>query len=293
VLGAAGLLASIGFAVDWLDRRGVSALSVGKFTLASFSLLAAVFCHSVARAAGRGRIYRRLWWLLLAATVLICVLVTGSRTGLVLVIGLLGFGLIKGRVIRLRAVVASALTVVALVAVLVPVAASMVASRAFLQTRIETAAAFVKGEGRTDRSLLARQRDYGLAREALASSPVFGVSPGHLYPPSVSGLAPRRVLDTPLVTPAKFGIAGMALLVVALALLYRSVSALRRLGAGEEPRLAVRVYALVFSVALPFGAFLEDGGFAVAILLLVAACGAEAREGSRVLPSIGPAGGTV
>ena len=43
LLGAVGVIAALGFAVDWIGRRGVSSLAVGKFSLSSFALIAAVF----------------------------------------------------------------------------------------------------------------------------------------------------------------------------------------------------------------------------------------------------------
>ena len=133
---AVGTVAALGFVIDWLGRRGVSDVGLGKFSLSSFALIAAVFSFAIVHATrGPGR--RR--WFALAAFTLVAVLVSGARTGVLLLAGFLGMasGPRKLRV-PLPWVLGVLATLMLLAFVVTPLIASRVSNDpTFLSQRVE------------------------------------------------------------------------------------------------------------------------------------------------------------
>ena len=105
-----------------------------------------------------------------------------------------------------------------------------------------------------------------------------GTGPGYLYPSVVPGDPPAFTLDTPLVTPAKFGLLGASIVVFLLAQAARAIGASRRLVGATQVGIALSGFGFIFVVDLPFGGFLEDKGFSIALMLFLALLAARGRE---------------
>lgn len=272
-IGVLGVVAAAGFAVDWLNRRGVSSLGVGRLVLATTTLAALGFSFAMVRAAGGPQ---RIRWAAAAVAVLALMLVTGTRTNLVLlaaVIGVVG-SRAKSRVSLLRG-----LTVVAALALAAAAAIPALASRLsddpqFISRRLEDLRVALSGG--SDQSLAARTFDYRLARAQFDGHAWFGFGAGHLYdqpkgPPTVS-------LDTPWAVLAKFGIVGTALLLWYLLGTVRSMVRARRITGPLSLYVVGRGWLFVLVALAVVIPWTEDKGSALALTLLVAAVAARLRE---------------
>ena len=265
-----GVVAAIGFCLDWLERRGVSSLGVGRLILGTGMLCSLGFVHALVK----GVIGRRHSWIWLSVSIFIAtaLLVTGTRTSLVFSLGILG--LVGSRrnarasFLKLLSMIAP---VVGVTVILVPIAASYVLTDPdFLKERMQ-AAILVFQDG-DDQSFQIRTNSYALARERFSDSIWLGGGPGHAYP---NGLF---TLDTPWMLPAKFGVIGTAALLLYLGCIVISVRSCRNLS-GPLPAYALaRGWSAILVGATPFGPWVEDKGFGVALSLLLAAIVAATRE---------------
>jgi hypothetical protein len=276
LLGAVGVIAALGFAVDWIGRRGVSALAVEKFSLASFALIAAAFSFAIVRAArgpGRGR------WFAVAGVAMVAALLSGGRTSLVLLAGFPGIaGNPKQWRVPIRAVVGVFAALVFCAALLAPFVESQVSSDpAFLTQRVSLAVAFLQG-GPTDASYAARVSEYEEAWSQVIAHPISGTGPGFIYPPSYYYPLPGFTLDSPLTTPAKFGLLGTGIILFFLSQLASTARATRRLIGATDVGTAIRAFGFMFVLDLPFGGFLEDKGFSIALMLFLGILAAVTRE---------------
>lgn len=281
---ACGLIAAVGFALDWLDRRGVSALPLGKFTLSTFALMAAPFCYGLVRAALGPH---RVRWAAFALLILVAVLVTGTRTGLVLLTAVLG---VVGATSKMRVPVPRAAAVVLPLCVAIAVVTPVVALRVsddptFFRHRVQAAANILKGGETTDQSLLARKRSYRLATDQIRAHPVLGTGPGHLYETGDARVSRRGFgLDTPLVTIAKFGWVGSGIILALLVVLASAYVRAGRLSGPTASLTSARGFAVVFLFELPLGGFLEDKGLALGLLVLTTLVAAETRAAAGSHP---------
>jgi hypothetical protein len=123
----------------------------------------------------------------------------------------------------------------------------------------------------SDPSMRERVAHYRAAWELFASSPLVGVGPGHAIEwRNVSGeVQTRYVADTPLVMPAKLGMAGVVVF-VAFGISYwrtvkRAVSRHRR----AASTLALIGYGVWTIVTLPLGFLVEDKGASLGMILLL------------------------
>ena len=270
-IAALGLLGAAGMAVDWLHRRNVSSLEVGRVVLSLTSLVALGFALAMTRAAVGPH---RLRWLGLAAAIVTLMLTTGSRANLVVLFAALGVvgASKKARVSAVRAGAAIAV-IVAAVAVLLPWLVGRVSNDPqFLNDRISRALLVLNGQGSADLSYQARQQAYNLAMQQFHTHPWWGTGPGFLYPDGAF------TLDTPALTIAKWGLVGTAVLagyLVTLAICFLRVR--RRAGYGPINTVA-RSWLIAMLAWLPFGIWLEDKGFALVVTLLAASVVAYGRE---------------
>lgn len=286
IVAVAGVASTIGFAVDWLARRGVSALPIDRVLLATTTPAALAFCLALAMLVLTN--HHRLRWLLLAVGIPVAILVTGTRGVAVFAVAFLGLlgARSSGRVGLGRLLVF--MVPAALVAWLAtPILGSLVVGDSdFLSNRLNSAVEVIRlGENSDDGSYLDRRQSYAWTWEVFRSAPWLGVGPGHLFP---SG---TFTLDTPVVTLAKFGLVGTAAIVWFLARLLRAG---KGLAGGTPEHTAVRAFAFIMLAYLPLGMPLENKGFAfaaaLAIGLLVAVRlgsggGEEAGDLSERLPS--------
>jgi hypothetical protein len=273
---SAGTVAALGYGIDWLSLRGVSSVGVTQFTLSSGALVAAVFSFAIVRGATGPN---RPRWLALATFALVCYLLSGSRSGLVLLAGFLG---IAGTSRKLRVPIRSVIGLLAalslVTATLIPLAGSLLVNDpTFLSQRAASVVSFLQN-GSTDPSYSARVVEYSQAATSIAAHPLFGTGPGFLYTNTDPAAPPVFTLDTPLVTPAKFGLLGSGIIVFWLAQLASTIRATRRLVGATQVSTALRAFGLIFVLDLPFGGFLEDKGFSIALMLLLGLLAATGRE---------------
>jgi hypothetical protein len=276
LLVVAGLVAAVGFAVDWLNRRGVSSLGLGDVMLATATLAALGFAYTITRA-GLGP--HRLRWLLASTAIMSAMLVNGTRTNLFLLAATAG---IVGSTTKLRVparrIVGLILQIGAAVAVVVPALAMVfISDPLFIQQRIRGAMLLVTGQSAADPSYMARQRSYSVARSTFSQFPWFGVGPGRLYRTPLGG-PDSMSLDTPWLVPAKFGVIGVSVLVIYLVTVMVCVRRVRKLAGYSIVVTAGRGWAAALVVLVPFGPWIEDKGFALALTLYLAVLVATARE---------------
>ncbi len=276
IMAIVGLVAAIGFAVDWLERRGVSALGVGKLTLSSIALLGAVFVLSVTYA-GLGP--RRARWFALAVLILIAVLLTGTRSSVILIAGLAGVLGSEGQHrVPLPKLTSVALPLTIVVVLALPILSGLIISDPdFLESRLQQAIDFLEGGREEDQSFRARATEYGLASEQIDAHPWFGVGPGHLYAVD-PGSPPQFTLDTPLTVVAKFGVVGSTIIVAFLVQVFWCGRRVRLLVGPSIPLTALRGFAVLCIAGIPFGSMLEDKGLTIALMLLVSLVAARTRD---------------
>ncbi|MEQ4518728.1 O-antigen ligase family protein [Pseudarthrobacter sp. B907] len=262
------LLAAVSFAVLFLAARGVSSLSVERIGLASMMALSiGVSMGFVLGLGGRGV---KMVWLLYVALLLACVLITGSRGGLILLAALVGVvgasrnARVPASKLFLGLVVCASGIVAALM-----VAAPNLTSAGFLQSRIDASILVMTEGAGQDTSGYIRARATGFALDAWNRYPILGVGLGHRFPdPTPGGYMVDFQLDTAATFLAKFGLIGTVLLFIALALIATPAFRVHKNLQPRLPEQAMMTGALAVWVAtLIFGAPTEDKGFSLAVLM--------------------------
>ena len=259
LIGIIGTLAAVGFATDWLDRRGVSSLEFGRFILSSLMLPALAFalaCVQVSLERG----IKRLLWLAPVVVIPVAMLVTGTRTNLILFVALLG---VLGSKSRMRVTPARAIQIaifgVATAALLVPVVGQYVINRpGFLESRIRAFLTVAEGNGEADGSFSGRASQTDYAWNLLNAHPAFGMGPGFVAETS---------LDTPLLTVVKIGWIGTFVLACFLIAFFVAIERSARLRGHSAMHTAFRGFAIVTLANIPFGTPIEDRGFGFALML--------------------------
>ena len=264
IMAVCGVIAPLGYATDWLARRGVSSLPVNRFVLASFALCFPPFAYALVRAVTGTR---RYWWALLAAFIPTALLAAGSRSAVVLFAGVAGLVGSRGKErVNLVRVCGALVIFGALLVFLVPAVVRLtVKEDDFLKTRVDRALTFIHGGD--DYSALNRVVEYREASEMFRRNRLFGAGPGAV-----------GYLDTPLLTPAKFGIAGTGMLIVFLGSMVGAFRKGRKRSGWSALQTCARVVFVMFVAYLPLAPPIEDKGFAFGILLLLVMLGVELRE---------------
>jgi hypothetical protein len=269
LVGGLGIVTAIGFALDWLNRRGVSSLDVGRVILATMTLPALGFAYSTVQAA---RARRPLKWMLVSLVIVALFLVTGTRTSLVFAacyLGIIGSAK-RGRYSPIR-VFGLAGTLVVSVLVAVPFIGTFVLNDpTFLSSRIASASSVFQGGN--DQSYQIRSVSYSSAQSVFFAHPWFGGGPGHLYPGGTF------TLDTPWLVPAKFGVIGTLAIVLYLLAIAWGVRNTSRVAGYLPIHTTARGWGLILVALTPFGTWTEDKGTALALTLLVACVAAESRR---------------
>ncbi|WP_406636677.1 O-antigen ligase family protein [Pseudarthrobacter quantipunctorum] len=277
-IGVIGFVAAAGFAADWLNRRGVSSLSFGRFVVSSLILSALGFALALVMIIYARRLERVLWTLA-AIAIPAALLITGTRTNLVVffaLVGLLGvtakFGVPMHKALLLLAFLAAA------VAVLLPIFAEyVIKTPGFLESRLNALMNVATGS-RKDLSLEARTEQYYHVWNWIQESPWFGKGPG--FNPPIS-------LDTPLATVVRLGVIGTIAMVGFLGSLLWMVYTTGKKYGRSVMHTATRGIAMVAVVMLPFGSPVEDKGFAFMLVLLimgVASCVQARVDGLQPFP---------
>ena len=294
VLGAilvSGLIGALSFAIEWLQRRGISDLPLDRLALPSFTLAALAYAIAIAIAVGGPG---RLRWTIFAAVILGCLLLTGTRTSFVLLGALIAVGAVVAFTRhRQGMMVAVRVGLIQLVAIVLIVGFS-VAGRSsepllpdgtpIVSTSPDGNAAGVPGKDLGDRfvtlddvtsgrdpSFLERIEQTRVAWMVFLEHPAIGVGPGYEFAWVRSGgtVFTSTYLDTPLVVIAKFGLLGIALF---LAIVLAFALTIRRLVAQNGwtwIALGVLGYGAILAGLLLFGWPPEDKGTGIAMILLI------------------------
>jgi hypothetical protein len=277
LLVALGLAAAAGFAIDWIDRRHVSSFVFGRLILATTTLAALGFAYTLMRASVE---LHRLRWILLSALIMALMIVSGTRTNLVFLAAALGMigSTTKAR-IPMRKLLTTMALVILLVVASIPILTKMLTDDpSFLGGRTRGAISVLEGNLMGDASFQARAESYAVAKDVLTDSPLVGVGPGYAFPTSQSYAGSTASLDTPWLVPAKFGIIGVLALILYFASVLVCMARLRQ-GAGWVEIFTVgRGWFAILLFLTPFGPWIEDKGFALALALYLGAVAASVRE---------------
>lgn len=262
---------AVSFAVHYLNARGVTALAIDQLGLPSMMLLAFGVPFALVQGAGRSRV--RPLWLFWGLLLIGCILVTGSRSGLVLFtafIGVIGSQVSGGVSVRRTAVIG----VIGLAILFVgakPVV-DAVTTPGFYESRVvATQRVMTSGVG-ADGSGVMRERALSIALGEWRKSELVGVGFGHEFASPAADAGPVLFqIDTPSLYLAKFGLVGTALLWLGVGLVVGPLM-WRRVGdrrASGEVTHVVRGAICVWTAATAFGAITEDKGFALGLMLIV------------------------
>lgn len=297
MLVAAGILGGLSWAVEWLGRREILELPYARLLFPSAQLPAVlyVFALAAALAANGGR----LAWAVLAGITLGILLVTGTRSALLLLVAPVVMAAVAGwdrigRSVRTFAVHGvAAIVVVVLFQATVSLAAangigrpeggaegpdrSAGAEPGVIDDRF-TSLPDVLTNPTTDASFRERVAQYAAAWSIFVSSPVVGVGPGHAIDwVDISGNSQSAyTADTPLVMPAKFGILGIAVFAGFAGAYVRTARDALRRDRRSAASLALVGFATLAVVGLPLGFLVEDKGTSLALILLLALAFGEA-----------------
>lgn len=274
LVGLIGVVAAAGFAADWLDRRGVTALPFGRFVLSSLVLPGLAFGLALVMVFHARTLASRLLWLVPVVAIPVAMLVTGTRTNLIIFIAV---AVVLGSARKARVSIGR-MSVLMLSAGLIgltlfPIVASVaVADPAFITNRINALISALTGAG--DQSLAFRQEQAITAAQMIDASPFFGYGLGY----SVA-----FTVDSPLLTVLRLGWIGTALVGGFIAALSVSIWRGARAYAPNPATTAWWAFLAICLANLIFGTPLEDRGFGFAILLASMAV----ASGFNASPNIG------
>ena len=275
-----GVASSFAFASDWLNRRG-AVEGLGRVLLASATLPMLMLGYALVRAVTGPH---RPRWTAVAVLIPVALLITGTRTYLVvffaLTVGALG-SRAKGRVpplLMLRFLAVSGSLTAALVYLL---ARDWLTNVGFVHGRVAVTLAALSGHVSRDQSFVARAQSYRLANATWHEHVWLGAGPGHLYPGGTF------TMDTPLLVLAKFGLIGTVGIIVFMVCVCLSVARCQL--APDAFYTAGRSWAFALVALVPFGPWFEDKGTSLALALLVCATASVSyarREGERPLAAL-------
>jgi hypothetical protein len=268
-----GFLASVGFFTNWVTKRGFAELGFEGLFFSTFAVPAAIFSFAVAGALSGPR--HRTMWALLATAVLALVLLTGTRSSLILLAApatvVLGQG--GGLVRQIPRIVAYGIMIVAAGSVLYLLLPSSFGIDPAVIAERFLSITDLTGNSVAGQSFGERETVTGLTWEAWKSAPVFGLGPGHLYQWSVpfgTGIASSFTLDSPLSVPAKFGALGLLVYFLTLGGLYALQRYLNAFGpALRVQRDMIRGFLAITICLSLLGSPIDDKGFSFALAFLL------------------------
>lgn len=258
-------------------QRGIISTPGGASFLPSLALIAAGYSWCLSNA-----IERRapVLHVSMAVVLFALVLASGTRTSLVLLVGLIPVLIrltrtpVRGAILACSAMGASYL-VLQLAALAVGASGLSI-----IIARLESVGDVFERGLQTDASGAARSQSYGLAQQYFADSPLLGQGLG-----VISSRADGQrtadasyYLDSPLLLPAKFGIVGTGVILIAIVLIL--LTTLRT--EDRRIRLFVTIWSLILVALIPFGAVTEDKGLALAIAVTAAIATASKNRFARM-----------
>ena len=282
-----GTLGAIGFTVRWLDNRGIADLDFIPVGLPTLLLAATVFAYGIAVLLHGHQ--NRVGWAVLTSLVFAMLLSTGTRTALVLIAAPLA--IVLGSSYRLtqrslRLIVAT--PIVVLLVFLGAEAVLSVTNADREQLAARTSALFTTGrtsgtEGK-DHSYIDRLAQSEASWDAFRESPLVGTGPGNpiLWTNSFYEPQESTTVDSPVSFLAKFGLLG---LVSAGFLIVGYIATLRAFRARTGTPTIVQFALIGFGGVVVAWSLLqnpyEDKGFAIGLMLLLAAGAREASDAVR------------
>ena len=279
--GVAGALACLSFSVTWLERHHLAGLPIDRLLFPSAGLAIGFLCYAFAQAqrapSGRTR------WAVAGAVLLALLLVTGTRTNLLVVVAPAAMVIADrqnpGRIVRFCGRVG----IVVLLAVVARVLLSAVAQTALTGATDRLASVTrVVSDPIASQSLHERMTESRLAWDTFTSAPLDGVGPGHIFVwrDQFGYVHSGFTMDTALLFLTKFGVLGVGLLLFALHAGREFARGLGVLRLHEPARLALVGYMVFWLVALPLLLPFEDKGFGLALIFLLALVILERRVSS-------------
>ena len=280
----AGILAAMLYSIVWMDRRSLADLPADWIALPSGALRSTIYLYAVTAILLGSQ--RRMGWTLVAALALALTWITGNRgssvmlPAITILIGL--FAMRRERTVmrptlRMAGIAGTALALTGDAILTLTLFANYDYGR--LAGRYETVMT-VSADPTTDGSYRERSGQTSAAWDAFSSSPILGVGPGYAFEwldykgDPLSSFS----IDTGLAIPAKFGIAGVVML-VALSISY--LAFLRKASAGSGltiAHVAVVAFFVLAIMGLPFSTPFEDKGFSFGLLFLLALSLPEEQE---------------
>jgi O-antigen ligase len=285
-----GLIATASFSTHWLEQRNIAKLPFSQFALSSFFFPAALFAYAAAACLHERR--SRTRWLALAALVFALLVVTGTRSTLILAVAPLAAAIaarrkLGGRIARLLLLAPAAILMIGLATVSVVQATH--ASTELITKRIT----ILKNTGTSyDASYRDRQAQTHAASEVFHEHPVFGSGPGTYFNWQVTNGENKSafIVDSPVDFPAKFGLFGVA--VVAF-VIFQYGAFLRKSLRFNHPRpetLALVAYATMTILNSFLTNPFEDKGWMLGLVLLIAlvccTSGLRASEGASAADAV-------
>lgn len=265
ILFVVGIIAPLAFLTDWLDRRGVSALPVGRVLYASIPLCALMFAFSL----GKLSEWKHPWrWILWTGFAPLCVVLTGTRSGLALIGGILGaIALFEARKkVRLHlgvAVIIAGTAAWAAVQVIPLIGSRIVDDPTFYERRLRSLDYFLSGRVAGDQSYLARQYQTNTVWEVFNRHMFFGEGIGVPHPTI-------GTFDTPVAPLAYFGMFGALMLSVYVVCWIITCVNLYRMTGPSAAMTTARVFLIAMLTYLPLSSVFDDKGISIAVCLLAA-----------------------
>jgi O-antigen ligase/polysaccharide polymerase Wzy-like membrane protein len=279
----AGLLSTIGFTLEWMDRRNIMSLSLAWIPLPSGGLASALF---VTASAFAFRSDRPIPWAILAGLLLASFLLVGTRSRIPFIAVPIVLALIShGTRWRNFLLPLAAIGLATALFFGVGTAALSVASSpgddhvtgpppvdvGELGERIGSVGTLVRHPAR-DPSFQERIAQTRAAWHVFVVSPITGTGPGYeIEWTTFSGQRKSGYyLDTPVMELAKFGLVGLALGIVWVVAFARFIGdGLRRARASPEV-LALIGYAIILVYSVPLSPPTHDKGTAFSLIFLIA-----------------------
>jgi hypothetical protein len=278
----AGLLTAASLSVGELNRRRlVESSLVPLLVLPSFFLPAALFSYGMGRLMTRGT--NRTWWVVTMTLIAALLLLTGSRSTLLLVLPAVAVLVLYRPTIRLnrRSAVVAARSIALVLLFLAIIAFFTRTSPSGLIGRFGSIETLVT-RPQSDKSLDVRLFESNQAWQVFLKNPLLGAGPGHIFTwTDWLGKAQASFnIDSGLAVPAKFGIVGTA--AFGFALLYLVWFGVRfRLRGPPVMTAAMTAVAGIALLSLAWfflGSPFEEKGLGFGLLFLLAIASASISE---------------
>lgn len=260
-------LAALSFAVYWLAVRQVSILGVERLFM--FSMMLSGLGVILGFVYGLSRL--NAVWLGFGLYCLIAVLVTGTRSGLLLVFALLAtMGARRKLRISWTRIVPGFLIIILGAYLLLPSISAQVSTENFLESRMRAFLQVVQGGIESDASGQMRQRAMEISLSAWRESVLLGGGFGQAFQSVRPGEPPVDFqLDSGFLILAKFGIFGSIIILISIGLIYYGFLRFhKKTGLRTQSQTIFASFAFMTLMFFLLGVPMEDKGFAYSLCLI-------------------------